>query len=111
MGRTERVTTDSEQDLTNALIKLLNPTERKVYFLSGHGEKDPANSERTGYSAIGDALKRDNYQFDKLVLAQTNEIPGRRDDARRRRAARRTCSSRKCRSSRSISPRGAASCS
>jgi gliding motility-associatede transport system auxiliary component len=75
MGRTERVSTDSEQDLTNALIKLLNPTMRKVYFLSGHGEKDPASSERTGYSGIGDALKRDNYQFDKLVLAQTNEIP------------------------------------
>jgi ABC-type uncharacterized transport system involved in gliding motility auxiliary subunit len=75
MGRTERVSTDSEQDLTNALIKLLNPTMRKVYFLSGHGEKDPASSERTGYSSIGDVLKRDNYQFDKLVLAQTNEIP------------------------------------
>jgi ABC-type uncharacterized transport system involved in gliding motility auxiliary subunit len=75
MGRTERVTTDSEQDLTNALIKLLNPTDRKVYFLSGHGEKDPSNSDRVGYSAISDALKRDNYQFDKLVLAQTNEIP------------------------------------
>jgi ABC-type uncharacterized transport system involved in gliding motility auxiliary subunit len=75
MGRTERVSTDSEQDLTNALIKLLNPTARKAYFLSGHGEKDPASSERTGYSTAGDALKRDNYEFDKLVLAQTNEIP------------------------------------
>ncbi len=29
----------------------------------------------TGYSGIGDALKGDNYQFDKLVLAQTNMIP------------------------------------
>ena len=60
MGRTERVSTDSEQDLTNALIKLLNPTMRKVYFLSGHGEKDPGSNERTGYSGISDALKRDN---------------------------------------------------
>jgi len=75
MGRTERATSDSEQDLTNALIKVLNPQEKKVYFLSGHGEKDPGNSERIGYSSIADALKRDNYQFDKLVLAQTNEIP------------------------------------
>src|SRR5262245_11852701 len=75
MGRTERVTSDAEQDLTNALIKLLNPQQRKVYFLSGHGEKDPASSERTGFSGISDALKRDNYQFDKLVLAQTNMIP------------------------------------
>ena len=75
MGRRERVTTDAEQDITNALIKVLNPSKKKVYFLGGHGEKDTAVSERTGYSNIADALKRDNYEFDKLVLAQTNEIP------------------------------------
>ena len=75
MGRTERVTSDSEQDITNALIKVINPTQKKVYFLGGHGEKDPADTERSGYSGIADALRRDNYQFDKLVLAQANEIP------------------------------------
>ena len=76
MGRRERVTTDSEQDLTNALIKVLNPQEKRVYFLAGHGEKDPNDSnERTGYSAIIDGLRRDNYQWEKLVLAQTNQVP------------------------------------
>ena len=75
MGRTERVTNNTEQDLTNALIKVMNPQAKKVYFLSGHGEKDPSKSERDGYSTIADSLKRDNYQFDKLVLVQTNEIP------------------------------------
>ena len=74
-GRTENVTSDAEQDITNGLIKILNPQQRKVYFLAGHGEKDPASSDRGGYSSIADALKRDNYQFDKLVLAQTNSIP------------------------------------
>lgn len=75
-GRREKVASDNEQDVTSALMKVLNPQEKKVYFLAGHGEKDPANSDRTGYSAIGDALKGDNYQFDKLILAQTNTIPG-----------------------------------
>jgi ABC-type uncharacterized transport system involved in gliding motility auxiliary subunit len=74
-GRTERVTSDNEQDLTNGLIKVINPQQYKLYFLSGHGEKDPSSSDRAGYSGMADALKRDNYQFDKLVLAQTNEIP------------------------------------
>ena len=78
MGRRERVTSDQEQELTNALIKVLNPTMHKVYFLSGHGEKDPEDSEREGYSGIADALRRDNYQFEKLSLAQTNAVP---DDA------------------------------
>jgi ABC-type uncharacterized transport system involved in gliding motility auxiliary subunit len=75
MGRRERITSDQEQDLTNALIKVLNPQEKRIYFLAGHGEKDPADTERTGYSAIADGLRRDNYQFEKLVLAQTNMIP------------------------------------
>ena len=76
MGRTERVTTDSEQDITNALIKVVNPTAKKVYFLSGHGEKDPGNSDRKiGYSSIADSLKRDNFEFATLALAQTGEIP------------------------------------
>jgi ABC-type uncharacterized transport system involved in gliding motility auxiliary subunit len=75
-GRTERATTDAEQDITNALIKVVNPTAKKVYFLSGHGEKDPGSSDkRIGYSAIADSLKRDNYEFATLALAQTNEIP------------------------------------
>jgi hypothetical protein len=79
MGRTERVTSDAEQDLTNALIKVINPAKKKIYFLGGHGEKDTASSDqRVGYSAIADALKRDNYEFAPLVLAQTNAVP---DDA------------------------------
>ena len=73
--RNERATSDSEQDITNALIKVLNPKQYKVYFLAGHGEHDIDSSDRSGYKAITDALKRDNYQVDKLILAQTNEIP------------------------------------
>ncbi|HVZ19782.1 MAG TPA: Gldg family protein [Vicinamibacterales bacterium] len=75
MGRTEHVTSNTEQDITNGLIKAINPQTKKVYFLQGHGEKDPASSDRGGYNGIAAALKRDNYEFDKLVLAQTNEIP------------------------------------
>jgi ABC-type uncharacterized transport system involved in gliding motility auxiliary subunit len=74
-GRNERATSDAEQDITNALIKVLNPRQYKVYFLAGHGEKDIDGTDRDGYKAIADAMKRDNYQVDKLILAQTNEIP------------------------------------
>src|ERR1044071_6104004 len=74
-GRNERATSDAEQDITNALIKVLNPRQYKVYFLAGHGEKHIDGTDRDGYKAIADAMKRDNYQVDKLILAQTNEIP------------------------------------
>lgn len=75
MGRRERVTTDTEQDLTNALIKSLSDMERKVYFLQGHGEKEPNDTERDGFSALSGLLRRDNYMVERLVLAQQKDVP------------------------------------
>ena len=37
-GRTERVTSDGEQELTNGLIKVIQGKQQKVYFVQGHGE-------------------------------------------------------------------------
>jgi ABC-type uncharacterized transport system involved in gliding motility auxiliary subunit len=75
-GRRERVTTDSEQDITNAIIKAVEGQQKKVYFVQGHGEKDPTSSdERVGYNTISAALGRDNFQVEKLVLAQQQEVP------------------------------------
>jgi ABC-type uncharacterized transport system involved in gliding motility auxiliary subunit len=77
-GRTERVTSDSEQDITNGIIKVVSGQQRKVYFTQGHGEKDSAAAERDGYNAIAAALGRENYTVDKVVLAQQGAVP---DDA------------------------------
>jgi len=74
-GRRERATSDSEQDLTNALIKVISGQQRNVYFVQGHGEKDPTRTERDGYSTVADTLKRDNYKVDKLLLAQEKDVP------------------------------------
>lgn len=74
-GRTERIAALEEQDIANALIKATTGQERKVYFTQGHGEKDPANTERTGYSSIAQSLANDNYTQDKLVLAQSPAVP------------------------------------
>ena len=78
-GRSERVTADTEQDITNGIIKVTTGTQRKVYFTQGHGEKDPISADqREGYSGLADALKGENYTVDKIVLAQTPAVP---DDA------------------------------
>ena len=73
--RTQRVTASEEQDVTNALIKLVTGKEKKVYFTQGHGERDTAGSDRLGYSSITAALGRDNFTVDKLVLAQQKDVP------------------------------------
>src|SRR3954464_14062253 len=77
-GRTERVTADTEQDITNGIIKVVSGQQKKVFFTQGHGEKDTTSSERDGYNDIATALKGENYNVDKIVLAQTGSVP---DDA------------------------------
>jgi ABC-type uncharacterized transport system involved in gliding motility auxiliary subunit len=74
-GKTERVTSSEESQLTNGLIKLITGKERKVYFTQGHGEKDTSNSERAGYSAITAALGSENFKVDLLVLLQQQTVP------------------------------------
>src|SRR5215467_1077398 len=49
-GRTERVMSDNEQDITNGIIKVVSGKQRKVYFTSGHGEKETTGSDRESYS-------------------------------------------------------------
>jgi ABC-type uncharacterized transport system involved in gliding motility auxiliary subunit len=77
-GRTERVTADNEQDITNGIIKVVSGQQRKVYFTSGHGEKDTTSADRDGYNAIAAALGHENYALEKLVIAQQGAVP---DDA------------------------------
>jgi ABC-type uncharacterized transport system involved in gliding motility auxiliary subunit len=77
-GRSERITADTEQDITNAIIKVVSGQQKKVYFTDGHGEKDTTSSERDGYATIVGALGRENYTTEKLVLAQKGSVP---DDA------------------------------
>ncbi len=77
-GRTERITSDAEQDITNAIIKVVSGQQKKVYFTQGHGEKDTTSAERDGYNGVSGALGKENYTVDKLVLAQAGAVP---DDA------------------------------
>ena len=77
-GRLERVESDAEQDLTNALITVVEGAEQTVYFLEGHGEKTHAGTDRDGYGTVSAALALDNFEVESLVLAQQGAVP---DDA------------------------------
>jgi ABC-type uncharacterized transport system involved in gliding motility auxiliary subunit len=74
-GRTERVTSSTEQDVTNGIIKVITGEQKKVYFTQGHGEKDPTDSGRNGYNTLADALKRENYTVEKVAIAQQGSVP------------------------------------
>ena len=74
-GRRERANTDTEQEITNALIKVVEGKAKKVYFIQGHGERDSAGADPRGYSQIAEALKSDNFEVAPLALAQDAAVP------------------------------------
>jgi ABC-type uncharacterized transport system involved in gliding motility auxiliary subunit len=74
-GRQEILTNPTEQEFTNALIRLMNPGERTVYFLTGHGERDIENVSDKSYTRVRTILESKNYTVKPLNLLAENVIP------------------------------------
>jgi ABC-type uncharacterized transport system involved in gliding motility auxiliary subunit len=74
-GRTQKANGSDEQALTNALKKVIEGQAKKVYFVLGHGEKDPTKGDAEGYLTAANELKNDNFDVAPLTLAQAGKIP------------------------------------
>ncbi len=78
-GRTEKVTSTDEQQLTNALIKVVQGRQPKIYFAYGHGERDITGSDREGYGGAVEQLRASNFVVDRIALAQDPNVPADAD--------------------------------
>jgi ABC-type uncharacterized transport system involved in gliding motility auxiliary subunit len=74
-GRSEKVQSLSEQTLTNTLLRVARQKQRKVSFLSGHGERDPLGQANHDLGKFGQLLEQKGIILDTLKLAETPEIP------------------------------------
>lgn len=81
-GKTERIEKQSEglreEDVTNALLKIVKGQKKTIYFTEGHGEKQIAGNERSGFSTAAKELERVNYVVKPVNLATEQKVP---DDA------------------------------
>jgi ABC-type uncharacterized transport system involved in gliding motility auxiliary subunit len=71
----ERLTNDSEQDLTNALIKVFRDEQKVVCFVEGEGERDTDDRGDLGLSAAKAALETSQYAVRKLLLLREQKVP------------------------------------
>jgi ABC-type uncharacterized transport system involved in gliding motility auxiliary subunit len=70
-----RITTTSEEDVTNALIKVTRAAKKVIYFLEGHGEAAIDATEERGYSTIKAELEKVGYEVKKQSLALPGRLP------------------------------------
>ena len=74
----EIVGTESENKLTNSLLKLISKDIKVFYFVTGHGEKRVESKEENGYGYLKEAIERENHQVRDLLLISAEKVP---DDA------------------------------
>lgn len=72
-----RLVSTQEEEVAKAIRSVISQ-RRKVYFVNGHGESDPADASAKGLSQIKIALEHENMESAPLLLANTPQIP---DDA------------------------------
>lgn len=73
--RHEIVARATEQEITGAMIRLMNPGSRAVYFLTGHGEGGIEGQTDRPFTKVMAALVAKNYSVKSLNLLAENAIP------------------------------------
>jgi ABC-type uncharacterized transport system involved in gliding motility auxiliary subunit len=71
----EQLNLVTEREITSSLVRIISPGERKVYFLTGHGEYDPEAFGEDSYSQVKSTLESKNYLVEKLNLAAEKVVP------------------------------------
>jgi ABC-type uncharacterized transport system involved in gliding motility auxiliary subunit len=71
----EKLSNDSEQDVTNALIKVTREGSKTVCFAEGEGERSPDDTGPQGFSTAKGALTKSQYEAKSVVLLREKTVP------------------------------------
>jgi ABC-type uncharacterized transport system involved in gliding motility auxiliary subunit len=70
-GRKETVTSLSENAISGALLRLSHSGEKKLVFLSGHGERSPQGDNNISYTKFAGALAQKGISSESLNLLKS----------------------------------------
>lgn len=74
-GRTEHLTTLSEQALTGALLRLAHRKNQLLMYLDGHGERSLEGAANHDLGEYGKRLQQSGYRLSSLSLALAQDVP------------------------------------
>ena len=74
-GKHETIDNLSEQEITNALLRLSREKAPLLAFVDNHGERDPQSDSNTGYLKFAQQLKNNGFALRRLNLL-TDKLEG-----------------------------------
>jgi ABC-type uncharacterized transport system involved in gliding motility auxiliary subunit len=75
-GRRQMANSPTEENLTDAIRRLLNPQSKKIYFLTGHGERGDKESDKGSFFLARQALTNEGLEVQDLSLLTQSQVPG-----------------------------------
>ncbi len=73
--RETKIQNPTEENITNALLKVVRDEQKTIYFLEGHGESKISSDKNEGYATAKKNLEQDGFIVKPLLLLQSGEIP------------------------------------
>lgn len=73
--RSEKIFELSENAIANAILKTIQSEQKRVYYLTGHGERLFAGQGREAMRALAVGMRDDNYQVEELLLLRKKGVP------------------------------------
>ncbi len=74
-GRSEHIKNSTEENITNTMQRLMRSGERKILFISGHGERNPLGRANHDLGQFTLHLKKKGIEADTISLTETPSIP------------------------------------
>jgi len=74
-GRSEQVSQFTEENITNAMQRLLRNAERKIVFITGHGERNPEGHANADLGDFFNAVESKGFKVSTLNLTKSLMIP------------------------------------
>ncbi|MBI1746083.1 MAG: Gldg family protein [Acidobacteria bacterium] len=64
-----------EEQVTSAMVRVLKPTSKMIYFLTGHGERSTDQQDARGYSLAKTAMQNERFVVKNINLVEEKKIP------------------------------------
>ena len=75
-GKRKKISYPHEEAVINAILHVTNDKEKVICFLTGHGERNPDDTDRKdGYDIFARALEQENYHRKSLSLLRAKKVP------------------------------------
>jgi ABC-type uncharacterized transport system involved in gliding motility auxiliary subunit len=74
-GKQQMADRADEDALSNTLRRILKTESKKLYFLTGHGERSLTSGEKDGLQVANRALENEGYEVANLNLVAQSQVP------------------------------------